>query len=1229
MSITHPLRPVAVLTLLMASPSVAAAEIASMSGTSSGDEGDSYSYTCTWNDTEEKITFTWDFGDGDTETDVVNANSGATSSVSHTFVDDGAYKVTCTATGHDSNDTDADDVSVSVANVAPVASAAGDTAGDEGETLGFSCSASDVGVEDSVTYAWDFGDGATTSGATASHVFDDDGTYTVVCTATDDGGDSGADAVTVVVDNVTPEIVALSGATSGDEGDTLSWAVTATDAGSADTLSYSWDFADGGTATGASVTHTYTDQGSYALEVVACDDEGACTTEDRTITVANVAPTAALTGDTSGAEGAALSWSCATSDPGADDVVSVSWDFGDGQTGAGSAASHTFADDGSYVVTCIATDDYGDTGSDAVTVLVANEAPTITSTTVPASGTEGETLDFEVVVTDPGTGDSLSVSWDFGDGAIATGTSASHSFDDDGSYTVTVTVCDDSSDCDTSSSVVAIGNADPVVDSVSVAASADEAEAVVLSAVATDAGDDTLVYTWDFGDGDTDIGDSVSHAWADQGTYAITLTVTDGDGGSDAASSVIDIANVAPSIDSLGCGEGAEGEALQFDVFASDVGVDDTLAVSWDFGDGGSATGDSAEHTYGDDGSYTITVTVDDGDDTTVEDCAIAVSNAAPVLSGTPAASVVEATDYSFTVGLDDPGSLDTHTFSATLPDGASFDAASQTVSWVPGWTDLGVHDLSLEVIDDDGASDSMSWQVEVLMADADGDGLSDGWEADHGLDPDDSADAEVDTDGDGRTNAEEYERGTDPNVYDGPSVPELATPEDGAEWEELALVLSVHNATSPDGEALSYELALYSDAELTALVDEIVGLEEGDDGLTSWTVGAALTENTWYHWWAAAADPFITGDWSAPAAFFYNTANDAPGQPGLVSPFDASTVDDTVVTLVMDAASDVDEDALTYTLELGDDLGFVLESIDGLEAVDSQVAWTPETELAEGVVYCWTAFATDEHGESGEAPESACFTVDTDNQAPEAPVILSPEEGLAVNTVLPEILVANGVDPEGRATEHLFELDIDPAFGSEAYQVALVASGEEGTTAWLPEALTDNTWHHLRVTASDGAAWSESAEVRFVVNVENDAPGVPTLQNPADGAPAAKDCAFSLVNTTDADEDALTYEFLVMDAATGEAVQSAVVDEDPSGVTGWLAEHMPPGSYTWTARAIDSYGLAGEWAEARGFHIEERVEPEAESFCGCASGTSPSGLAWSLLALGLVAIRRRSVDVP
>jgi hypothetical protein len=55
----------------------------------------------------------------------------------------------------------------------------------------------------------------------------------------------------------------------------------------------------------------------------------------------------------------------------------------------------------------------------------------------------------------------------------------------------------------------------------------------------------------------------------------------------------------------------------------------------------------------------------------------------------------------------------------------------------------------------------------DVCDYDDDGDGMSDSWELEHGLNPRNSFDRDADADADGFSNGEEYDFRTDPNVAD------------------------------------------------------------------------------------------------------------------------------------------------------------------------------------------------------------------------------------------------------------------------------------------------------------------------------------------------------------------------------------------------------------------------------------------------------------------------------
>jgi PKD repeat protein len=128
--------------------------------------------------------------------------------------------------------------------------------------------------------------------------------------------------------------------------------------------SFAWDFGDGGTATGATATHAYTAAGTYTVTLTVTDDDGATDTAEAQVTVTappvNQAPTAAFT---SSADDLTLSVDAAGSSDADGTLASYAWTFGDGTSGSGLTASHTYATAGTYTVTLTVTDDDGATGT--------------------------------------------------------------------------------------------------------------------------------------------------------------------------------------------------------------------------------------------------------------------------------------------------------------------------------------------------------------------------------------------------------------------------------------------------------------------------------------------------------------------------------------------------------------------------------------------------------------------------------------------------------------------------------------------------------------------------------------------------------------------------------------------------------------------------------------------------------------------------------------------------
>ena len=134
-----------------------------------------------------------------------------------------------------------------------------------------------------------------------------------------------------------------------------------------------------------------------------------------------------------------------------------------------------------------------------------------------------------------------------------------------------------------------------------------------------------VAYHWTFGNGTT--GDEVTGApvYAAPGDYAVSLTVTDDDGATNTASIVITVedddgggggsapvASFEASVSS-----GVAPLAVSFDASGSDDPDGPIASYEWSFGDGGSANGVTASHTFQTPGTYTVSLTVTDGDDNT------------------------------------------------------------------------------------------------------------------------------------------------------------------------------------------------------------------------------------------------------------------------------------------------------------------------------------------------------------------------------------------------------------------------------------------------------------------------------------------------------------------------------------------------------------------------------------------------------------------------------------
>lgn len=150
-----------------------------------------------------------------------------------------------------------------------------------------------------------------------------------------------------------------------------------------------------------------------------------------------------------------------------------------------------------------------------------------------------------------------------------------------------------------------------------------------------------VAYSWNFGDGASASGMTAAHSYSSEGSYSVTLTVTDAAGNTGTAARTVTV--VAPSIEnSPPTAEFAfvcSDRACSFDASASSDSDGDVVAYSWSFGDGFGGTGRVADHVFGLDGSYVVTLTVQDDRGATAQ-----ASRTVTVQAAAPAPMSIELT---------------------------------------------------------------------------------------------------------------------------------------------------------------------------------------------------------------------------------------------------------------------------------------------------------------------------------------------------------------------------------------------------------------------------------------------------------------------------------------------------------------------------------------------------------------------------------------------------------
>jgi len=474
-----------------------------------------------------------------------------------------------------------------------------------------------------VSYRWEFDDlGSPLEAPTVERAYVTPGVWSAQLIVTDDSGVANGNASDDVTIRVNHAPQAEAGPAQTVERLYVEFDGSGSSDADGDALIYRWDFGDGSApAFGLRATHVYPSPGVYPVTLRVDDGTGLANARaiDATKVKIRARPMADAGGNRDVCSGEPILFDASDSIDPDGGLLLYSWEFGDDSGSDLINPTKTYEFPGVYPVTLRVRNetgtDYG-TDLDRIAALV-REGP-IADAGEDLKVCANSKVRFDGSNSTDADGAVNAFSWTFGDGGTGSGDTPEHIFTRPGTFTVTLTITGEAQgacsplDTDTTE-VVVLPAPELSVDGPDRTAAG---EPTAYAAMVSEAGGGTATrFSWDFGDGSTAEGAAVDHVWAEPGAYTVTLR-TELDGGSEGCGALEAVrrvvVNAAPEPLIDGPVALAVGQEANFDASLSMDSDGAIIGYAWDFGDGSTASGVQAAHSFAEPGTYDVKLAVRD-----------------------------------------------------------------------------------------------------------------------------------------------------------------------------------------------------------------------------------------------------------------------------------------------------------------------------------------------------------------------------------------------------------------------------------------------------------------------------------------------------------------------------------------------------------------------------------------------------------------------------------------